>query len=82
MDERAEQRAQRFEEDMAALEALVARLESGELALEDALVAFEQGVALVRALNARLDAAEQRIELLVRGSDGRLRLQPADDEDA
>jgi exodeoxyribonuclease VII small subunit len=82
MDERNGPAEQRFEDGMAALEALVARLESGELALEDALVAFEQGVALVRALNARLDAAEQRIELLVRGSDGRLRLQAAGDEDA
>jgi len=67
---------------MAALEELVARLESGELTLEDALVAFEQGVALVRVLNERLTSAEQRIELLVRGVDGRLSLQPADEEDA
>ena len=72
----------RFEDGMAALEALVARLESGDLALEEALVAFEQGVALVRALGERLTAAEQRIELLVRGEDGRVRLQPVADEDA
>ena len=39
-------------------------------------------MALVRALNERLSAAEQRVELLVRGADGRLRLQPADDGDA
>jgi len=72
----------RFEDGMAALEVLVARLESGELSLEDALRAFEDGVALVRSLNERLTAAEQRVELLVRGADGRLRLQPVDDEDA
>jgi exodeoxyribonuclease VII small subunit len=72
----------RFEDVMAALEALVAQLESGELALEDALGAFERGVALVRTLNERLTSAEQRIELLVRGADGRLSLEPADDEDA
>jgi exodeoxyribonuclease VII small subunit len=72
----------RFEDGMAALEALVARLESGELSLEDALLAFEQGVALVRTLNERLAAVEQRIERLVRGDDGRLRVYPAGDEDA
>jgi len=72
----------RFEDGMTALEELVAHLESGELALEDALAAFERGIALVRVLNERLAAAEQRIELLVRGEDGRVRLQPADDEDA
>ena len=72
----------RFDEGLAALEALVVRLESGELALEEALAAFEQGVALVRLLNERLTAAEQRVELLIRGDDGGLRLQPVDDEDA
>jgi exodeoxyribonuclease VII small subunit len=77
-----ERSALRFEDGMAALEALVARLESGELSLEDALAAFEQGVGLVRALNQRLTAAEQRIEVLVRGADGGVRLEPLDDEDA
>ena len=46
MNDRDGQGDLRFEEGMAALEALVERLESGELALEDALLAFEQGVAL------------------------------------
>jgi exodeoxyribonuclease VII small subunit len=82
MDERDGPPELRFEDGMAALEVLVARLESGDLTLEDALRAFEEGVTLVRALNERLTAAEQRVELLVRGTDGRLRLQPADDEDA
>ena len=54
------------------------RLESGELALEEALAAFEQGVVLVRSLHERLDAAEQRIELLVRGSDGHVKRRVSD----
>jgi exodeoxyribonuclease VII small subunit len=82
MDERDGPRDLRFEEGMALLEELVARLESGDLSLEDALAAFEQGVALVRALNERLTDAERRVELLVRGADGGLSLEPADDEDA
>ena len=82
MNEPETPNGERFEDGMAALEELVARLESGELSLEEALVAFERGVTLVRSLTQRLDAAEQRIELLVRGSDTRLRLQPVDDEDA
>lgn len=72
----------RFDAGMAALEALVAQLESGELALEDALAVFERGVALVRELNERLSAAEQRVEQLIRGPDGALRLQPLDDEES
>jgi exodeoxyribonuclease VII small subunit len=68
-----------FEAGMSALEALVARLESGELPLEEALAAFEQGVALVRALNERLSAAERRVEVLTRGTDGELRVRVADE---
>lgn len=81
MDERDGQSELRFAEGMAALEALVGRLESGELPLEEALLAFERGVALVRALNERLLAAEQRVEILMRGSDGRLSLRPAEDDE-
>ena len=35
----------RFEASLASLEALVAKLESGELELEQALAAFEEGAA-------------------------------------
>ena len=71
----------RFEDGLAALEALVARLESGELPLEEALRAYEEGVALVRALNGRLAAAEERIQVLRRGGDGRPRLRPLDEDE-
>jgi len=54
-----------FEAALARLEALVARLERGDLPLEDALATFEEGVALSRRCAARLEAAERRIEILV-----------------
>ena len=41
----------RFEDGMHQLETLVAQLEAGDLALEEALRAFESGVGLVRVLN-------------------------------
>jgi len=65
----------RFEDAMTELEAVVARLESGDLALEEALAAFEQGIALVRLLNEKLSRAEQRVEILTRDADGALRLR-------
>ena len=68
----------KFEKGMAELEAIVARLEAGELPLEDALAAFEAGVALVRTLNQRLGEAEARIEVLTRDPNGKLQLQPLD----
>ena len=60
-----------FESALERLEAIVERLEAGELPLEQALAAFEEGVALSRRCTAELEAAERRIELLVGvGPDG------------
>ncbi|HJO25448.1 MAG: exodeoxyribonuclease VII small subunit [Myxococcota bacterium] len=55
-----------FEQALEALEAIVDRLEQGDLPLEDALAAFEKGVALTRRCAGELDTAERRIEELVR----------------
>lgn len=55
-----------FEEALARLEAIVDRLEEGDMELEAALTAFEEGVALTRHCASRLDQAERRIEVLVR----------------
>jgi exodeoxyribonuclease VII small subunit len=55
-----------FEASLDDLEAIVDRLESGDLPLEAALAAFERGVALTRRCTERLEAAERRIEVLVR----------------
>jgi exodeoxyribonuclease VII small subunit len=63
----------RFEDGLAELEETVARLESGELTLEDSLSAFERGVGLVKVLNERLAAVERRIEVLTRDGNGNLR---------
>lgn len=54
-----------FEAALAELEAVVGRLESGDLPLEQALEAFESGVKLSRQCTATLDAAERRIEILM-----------------
>ena len=70
----------RFEDALHDLEDTVQRLESGELSLEDALVAFERGVGLVRILNEKLAAVEQRVEVLMRDSQGRLGTRALDPE--
>jgi exodeoxyribonuclease VII small subunit len=64
-----------FEVALGRLEALVARLEEGELSLEQALAAFEEGVALSRRCAEQLRDAERRIEVLVREGD-RLAARP------
>lgn len=54
-----------FEETLARLEALVTRLESGDLPLDEALRTFEQGVRLTRDCQAALGAAQQKVQLLL-----------------
>ncbi len=73
--------AKRFEDAMRELEALVTRLESGDLPLEEALAAFEQGIGLVRLLTEKLSRAEQRVEILSRDADGTLRCEVVDPRD-
>jgi exodeoxyribonuclease VII small subunit len=76
----AEEKPQNFEDGLAELEKTVTRLESGDLSLEDSLTAFERGVGLVKALNDRLGAVEQRIEILTRDGNGKLRTRPLEVE--
>lgn len=53
-----------FETALGELEALVERLESGELSLDESLQAFERGIGLTRTCQDALQAAEQRVEIL------------------
>ncbi len=55
-----------FEESLKRLEAIVLKLESDELPLEDSLALFEEGVKLAEACGARLDAAEKKVSLLIK----------------
>lgn len=60
----AEHSEPRFEEGLAELEAMVERVEEGELSLEETLSAYERGVALHAQLEAILKKGEQRIRML------------------
>ena len=57
-----------FETAMRDLEELVARLEQGDLPLEESLAAFERGVMLTRACQTALKEAEQKVEILLKKS--------------
>ena len=61
-----------FETSLAELEEIVARLESGDLALEASLELFEKGIKLSRECRKRLSSAERRIEVLIKEADGSL----------
>ena len=62
----------RFEDALKRLEEIVARLEKGELALEESLTLYEEGIKLSRLCHAKLEEAESRIELLVKDAKGGL----------
>lgn len=53
-----------FEEAFALLQDVVARLESGELTLEDSVGLYERGRRLASHCQALLDAAELRVQQL------------------
>ena len=57
-----------FESALKELEALVERMEQGELSLEQSLGDFERGVELYRNCREALDAAEQKVRMLVEKS--------------
>ena len=54
-----------FEQALGELEAVVEKLEHGDLPLEDALKQFERGIELTRGCQASLKQAEQRVEILL-----------------
>jgi exodeoxyribonuclease VII small subunit len=60
-----------FEDALRALEQVVARLESGEVPLDESISLYERGEELRKHCQARLDAAQARIEKIVAGPDGK-----------
>lgn len=59
-----------FEKALAELEALVEKMEQGDLTLEESLRQFERGVALTRACQKALQDAEQKVQILMQNSGG------------
>ena len=53
-----------FEKALAELEKIVARMESGELSLEQALESHKRGLELARLCQKRLEAAQQQVKVL------------------
>ena len=54
-----------FEKSLDELEQLVARMEQGELSLDDSLKSFERGIALYRNCQNALEQAELRVKQLL-----------------
>lgn len=59
-----DQQSPDFEQSLFELETLVARLEKGELTLDESLQQFKRGVELTRRCQKILDQAQQVVEQL------------------
>lgn len=53
-----------FEERLQQVEALIAKMESGEMPLEEAMQQYETGLNALNALEKELTAAQQRLTVL------------------
>lgn len=70
-----------FEEALRKLEAIVAKMEEGDLPLEESLKAFEEGVKLAKLCTKKLDEAERKVEKLIRDQAGKLQTTPFSEEE-
>jgi len=78
MSEPADIASLSFEQALAELEQIVARLESGQAALEDSIRLYERGAALKAHCEQRLEAARLRVEKIVIGAGGTPGVEPAE----
>ena len=69
-----------FEQAMQELEQTVARLESGNLPLDETLALYERGQALAEMCNRLMEAAELRIQQIKPAGGGNI-LAPLDNEE-
>ena len=70
-----------FEENLKALDEIVAKLEQGDLPLDEAIQAFQEGMRLTKLCSARLTAVEAEIKKLV-VENGKFKLETFKTEDA
>ena len=61
-----------FEQALEELEEIVAKIEAGEVSLEESIEKYAEGIKLVELCRGILDKAEKKIQLLAKGVDGKL----------
>ncbi len=61
-----------FEQAMEELDAIAAKLESGELGLDESIEEFEKGMKFAAVCHNRLEEAERKIEILQKGNSGEI----------
>lgn len=67
---------QSFEESLKKLEAIVAQMERGDIALEDMVKLFEEGSKLAEQCKQQLADAEGKVEILIKQRNGAMKREP------
>ena len=66
-----------FEKAMAELEDIVRKLETGQAELEESIALYERGAALKVHCEAKLKSAQEKIEKITVGADGKPKAEAA-----
>ena len=67
---------QNFEESLKKLEAIVARMEQGDVTLEESIKLFEEGTKLAEQCKQQLAEAEGKVEILIKQRNGAMKREP------
>lgn len=67
---------QNFEESLKQLEAIVARMERGDVPLEESVKLFEEGSRLAEQCKQQLAEAEGKVEILIKQRNGAMKREP------
>jgi exodeoxyribonuclease VII small subunit len=71
----------KFESALKKLEETVAKLEEGDLPLDQSLKIFEEGIGLVQFCEKSLNEAQGKVEKLVTDTEGKRKRVPFEEED-
>lgn len=68
-----------FEKAVERLEAIVEAMESGGAGLDAMVASFEEGQKLVKLCSAKLAEIERKVEILTKGTNGKAKAEPFDE---
>ncbi len=70
-----------FEDSLKQLETIIAKLEKGDLPLEESVRLFEEGIRLSDACKTDIESAEGKVQILLKQKDGSRKAEPFPSKD-
>jgi len=64
-----------FENALKKLESITRKLENEDISLDESMELFEEGIRLVRFLQTKLNEVERKVEILIKESEEKFRLE-------